>query len=57
MSEFDPGSIRALVFDVFGTVVDWRGTIIGEGEALSAAMPSAKAIRTIAIRPPARPAG
>ena len=37
MSEFDPGSIRALVFDVFGTVVDWRGSIISEGEALSAA--------------------
>ena len=37
MSSFDPGSIRALVFDVFGTVVDWRGSIIGEGEALSAA--------------------
>jgi len=37
MSEFDPGSIRALVFDVFGTVVDWRGSIIREGEALSAA--------------------
>lgn len=25
--------IRALVFDVFGTVVDWRGSIILEGEA------------------------
>ena len=37
MTEFDPGSIRALVFDVFGTVVDWRGTIIREGEALSSA--------------------
>ena len=37
MTEFDPGSIRALVFDVFGTVVDWRGSIIREGEALSAA--------------------
>jgi 2-haloacid dehalogenase len=37
MSDFDPGSIRALVFDVFGTVVDWRGSIIREGEALSAA--------------------
>jgi len=37
MTEFDPGSIRALVFDVFGTVVDWRGTIVREGEALSAA--------------------
>jgi 2-haloacid dehalogenase len=37
MSDFDPASIRALVFDVFGTVVDWRGSIIREGEALSAA--------------------
>lgn len=29
--------IRALCFDVFGTVVDWRGSIIREGEALGAA--------------------
>ena len=36
MNSFDPGSIRALVFDVFGTVVDWRGSIVREGEALSA---------------------
>jgi len=28
------GSINALVFDVFGTVVDWRGSIIREGELL-----------------------
>lgn len=27
-------SIRALTFDVFGTVVDWRGSIIAEGTAL-----------------------
>jgi 2-haloacid dehalogenase len=27
-------SINALVFDVFGTVVDWRGSIIREGELL-----------------------
>lgn len=27
--------VRALAFDVFGTVVDWRGTIIREGAALS----------------------
>ena len=26
--------IQALVFDVFGTVVDWRGSIIREGRAL-----------------------
>ncbi len=29
-----PG-IKALVFDVFGTVVDWRGSVIREGEALA----------------------
>jgi 2-haloacid dehalogenase len=29
--------IRALVFDVFGTVVDWRGSIVREGMALGAA--------------------
>jgi 2-haloacid dehalogenase len=27
-------SIKALVFDVFGTVVDWRGSIIREGQLL-----------------------
>jgi 2-haloacid dehalogenase len=27
-------AIRALVFDVFGTVVDWRGSLIREGRAL-----------------------
>ena len=36
MSDFDSGAIRALVFDVFGTVVDWRGSIIREGQALEA---------------------
>ena len=30
----EPGEIRALVFDVFGTVVDWRSSIIREGRAL-----------------------
>jgi len=34
---FDPASVRALVFDVFGTVVDWRGSIVREGRLLSAA--------------------
>lgn len=29
--------VEALAFDVFGTVVDYRSTIIAEGEALSAA--------------------
>jgi 2-haloacid dehalogenase len=28
--------VRALVFDVFGTVVDWRGSLIREGHALGA---------------------
>jgi 2-haloacid dehalogenase len=28
--------LRALVFDVFGTCVDWRGSIIAEGPALDA---------------------
>jgi 2-haloacid dehalogenase len=27
--------VKALVFDVFGTVVDWRGSVIAEGEALA----------------------
>jgi 2-haloacid dehalogenase len=26
-------SVKALVFDVFGTVVDWRGSIVAEGQA------------------------
>lgn len=29
-----PSAVRALVFDVFGTVVDWRGSIIRECRAL-----------------------
>ena len=37
MTGFDSGAIRALVFDVFGTVVDWRGSIVREGAALAAA--------------------
>ncbi|MBI3368340.1 MAG: haloacid dehalogenase type II, partial [Burkholderiales bacterium] len=28
-------SARALVFDIFGTVVDWRGSIVREGQALT----------------------
>ena len=28
--------VRAMTFDVFGTVVDWRSSIIAEGEALGA---------------------
>lgn len=30
-----PAEIKALTFDVFGTVVDWRSSIIREGEALA----------------------
>ena len=29
----DPAEIKALTFDVFGTVVDWRSSIIGELQA------------------------
>ncbi len=36
MNRFDAGTVRALVCDVFGTVVDWRGTLIREGEVLGA---------------------
>jgi 2-haloacid dehalogenase len=34
---FDPRTLRALAFDVFGTVVDWRSSIVREGQMLSAA--------------------
>jgi 2-haloacid dehalogenase len=27
--------VKAMVFDVFGTVVDWRGSVIAEGRALA----------------------
>jgi len=30
-------SVRALVFDVFGTVVDWRSSIVREGQLLASA--------------------
>lgn len=29
-----PAGVKALVFDVFGTVVDWRSTVIAEGRIL-----------------------
>ena len=32
----DASEIGALTFDVFGTVVDWRGSVIREGERLGA---------------------
>jgi len=28
--------VQALVHDVFGTVVDWRGAVTADGEALAA---------------------
>ncbi len=34
---FDARILRALAFDVFGTVVDWRSSIVREGQMLSAA--------------------
>ena len=33
----DLSAVKALTFDVFGTVVDWRGSIIDEGKRLGAA--------------------
>jgi len=33
----DPASLKALVFDVFGTVVDWRGSVIRELEGMGRA--------------------
>lgn len=33
----DLSSVRALVFDVFGTVVDWRASVVRAGEALGRA--------------------
>ena len=35
--KIDTLEIKALTFDVFGTVVDWRGSIICEGEAFGSA--------------------
>ena len=37
MTGDNPVSVRALTFDVFGTVVDWRSTVMREGEALGRA--------------------
>ena len=37
MTAGNPPKLRALAFDVFGTVVDWRSTVIQEGEALGRA--------------------
>lgn len=35
MARDDLTGVKALAFDVFGTVVDYRGTIIAEGQALN----------------------
>ena len=32
-AQYPAPSVKALVFDVFGTVVDWRGSIVEEGNA------------------------
>jgi len=37
MTTPSPAAVKALVFDVFGTVVDWRSGVIRDGEALGAA--------------------
>ncbi len=37
MADLSTDQIKALVFDVFGTVVDWRGSLIREGVALGEA--------------------
>jgi 2-haloacid dehalogenase len=36
MAQSDVSNVKALTFDVFGTVVDWRGSIIRQGLALGA---------------------
>ena len=53
MSEFDPGAIRALAFDVFGTVVDWRGSIVRELDAPAAT----RVERDELLMVPAHPSG
>src|SRR5215471_17687554 len=37
MAQQDTAEVKALTFDVFGTVVDWRGSLIREGLAFGAA--------------------
>jgi 2-haloacid dehalogenase len=37
MSHPTADSVRVLAFDVFGTVVDWRSSVIAEGEQLGKA--------------------
>ncbi|MEK9673734.1 MAG: haloacid dehalogenase type II [Rhodospirillaceae bacterium] len=35
MSDFNPDRLKAVVFDTFGTISDWRGSITRMGEALA----------------------
>ena len=42
--------VRILVFDTFGTVVDWRGSVIAEGERLG----NAKGLPSTGRRSPTR---
>src|SRR5688500_9387376 len=44
--EADRGDIKALTFDVFGTVVDWHGSVAREVRALAAA----KGLRVSAVK-------
>ena len=37
MNKLDVSSVKALTFDVFGTVADWRSTVIQEMEQLGEA--------------------
>jgi len=37
MAQGDISAVKALTFDVFGTVVDWRGSLIRDGMAFNAA--------------------
>lgn len=37
LATVDPAAVKALTFDVFGTVVDWRSSVIREGAALGKA--------------------
>jgi len=36
-ADFDPRTIRALTFDVFGTLVDWRSSVRSEVATVAAA--------------------
>ena len=36
-TDFDPATVKALTFDTYGTLVDWRGSVLGELRELGAA--------------------